>query len=273
MEEQHTETNIVKKIVSVSTSVLLALSLVFFAYVVFQINSGKGRVNLFGYSVYSVVSESMEPTIPVGGLIIMKECPIEDVKEGDIVCFSSVSTEIRGETVTHRVVEREITENGSIRLYTRGDNPNTTTDAAPVTKANFLGVVVSYTGQNSFWISAYVLLTSPIGFFTCIGIPVVLILVVVVRHSLKTIKEEIEDMKRLSAVQAQEEKAEKTADATENKSAAPTLDEEELASLKQKITAEVKRELSERRMSAPDDPPAEEKQPRYPIRTEKAFEV
>lgn len=249
MDEKNVEDNsLIKKIISITTSVLLVLSIAFFAYVVIQINTNKGRVNLFGYSIYHVVSDSMEPTIPVGGLVIMKDCPIDEVEEGDIICFSSVRSAIRGQTVTHRVVLKE-NEFGVVRLTTRGDNPDTTSDPEPVTQSNFLGVVVSYTAAGSFWITAYRLLTSPFGFFGCIGVPVVILLAVLLRHNLKIIREEVADIRRQAALAAQNEPPMPEPD----ERSAPAMSEEELTALKQKITEELQRELAAQEPTSPTE--------------------
>ena len=44
---------------------------------------------LFGIKTYYVVSGSMEPQIPVGSMIYVRECEPSKLKEGDIITFSS----------------------------------------------------------------------------------------------------------------------------------------------------------------------------------------
>ena len=187
------------KIISIITSVLLAISVIFCVYVAIQV-ALKKKVELFGHTFYRVVSDSMEPTLPVGAMIVTKTCSIDSVQagpDGDIICFYSLDPSMRGAVITHRAVEIEI-KNGQLTLHTKGDN-NNSEDGFLVTEANFIGKVVSYTDRNSFAFGAIQLLTSKIGFFTCIGIPVLIIAVVIFRHSIKTMREEIAKVKSISA--------------------------------------------------------------------------
>ena len=45
--------------------------------------------NFMGYEIYNVVSGSMEPTIPVGSIIYVKEIDPSDIYSGDIIAFKS----------------------------------------------------------------------------------------------------------------------------------------------------------------------------------------
>lgn len=186
------------KIISIVTSVLLALSVIFCVYVAVQAVQKKS-VNLFGRTFYRVVSDSMEPTIPVGALIVTKSCSIDSIHagpDGDIICFYSLDPSMRGAVITHRAVEVEI-KNGQLTLHTMGDH-NNSEDGYLVTEANFIGKVVRYTDRNSLVFAAMQLLTSKIGFFTCIGVPVLVIAAVIMKNSMKTMKEEIAKIKSAS---------------------------------------------------------------------------
>lgn len=68
---------------------------------------------LFGYQVYDVVSGSMEPEIPVGSVVYVKETPPDEMKEGDVAAFWSGDI-----VVVHRVVENQIVEG---QFVTKGD--------------------------------------------------------------------------------------------------------------------------------------------------------
>lgn len=91
---------------------------------------------LFGYEVYSVVSGSMEPVIPVGSLLYMKEELPENVEEGDIIAF--YGTRDTASIITHRVVENRVVMG---EFITRGD-ANPTEDMTPVPYGNLIGRVV-----------------------------------------------------------------------------------------------------------------------------------
>ena len=73
----------------------------------------------FGYKSYNITTNSMEPTINIGDIIIVKKVNNEDkIKNGDIISFRK-----NGEVVTHRIID--ITEtNAEKRYITKGDNNN-----------------------------------------------------------------------------------------------------------------------------------------------------
>ena len=99
---------------------------------------------VFGYQMYHVLSGSMEPEIPVGSLIYIREGKAEEVQEGDVIAFYA-SLEDAG-IITHRVVKNNIVS-GAFR--TKGD-ANDTEDPTPVPYENFIGKVVltiPYIGQ------------------------------------------------------------------------------------------------------------------------------
>lgn len=74
-----------------------------------------GKVGFFPNSQWiqmrTVISGSMEPTIPIGSLIVSKEVPVNKLQVGDIVSFES-----NGEIVTHRIAKIE-----DKKIYTKGD--------------------------------------------------------------------------------------------------------------------------------------------------------
>jgi len=70
----------------------------------------------FGLQTHAVLSGSMEPTLKVGGMIICRSTPVDRIKVGDIIGFSTQGNE----EVTHRVID--ILDNeGQIWLQTKGD--------------------------------------------------------------------------------------------------------------------------------------------------------
>ena len=106
---------------------------------------------LLGYEVYSVISGSMEPAIPVGSLILVDATAPEDLLEGDVVAFES------GESViAHRVKDNHVVEG---QLITRGD-ANDAADLEPVAYSAVRGKVARH------WLylgGLMELLASPVG--------------------------------------------------------------------------------------------------------------
>lgn len=74
-----------------------------------------------------VVSQSMQPAISAGDLLVAVRVPARELRAGDIV---SVPTDGSRRFITHRVVETEATADGSWALRLRGD-ANEAADPAP----------------------------------------------------------------------------------------------------------------------------------------------
>lgn len=128
-----------RKFWSVLGSIFLGISiiiLIFCVYVAVKSKKTGEDIYILGYKPYIISTGSMEPTLKVRGLVLIKEFPYEDVQVGDIISF--VPAEI-GKPVCHRVVE--ITPEGFI---TKGDN-NKTDDMGVVTKEEYKGRLVFHT--------------------------------------------------------------------------------------------------------------------------------
>ena len=65
-----------------------------------------GLPKLMGYQVFNVVSGSMEPTIPVGSMILVKPMEGSEIEEKDIILFHTSEETV----VTHRVMENHVVE-------------------------------------------------------------------------------------------------------------------------------------------------------------------
>ncbi len=91
---------------------------------------------MMGYEVYTVVSGSMEPEIPVGSLICIEGAEPTEIAEGEVIAFySSVDA---GAVITHRVVENRVI---SGEFITKGD-ANEKEDMLPVPYENVIGRAV-----------------------------------------------------------------------------------------------------------------------------------
>lgn len=89
----------------------------------------------FGYQLFTVVSGSMEPEIPVGSLVCIKESEPQEAQAGDVIAFYGAgNSEV---IVTHRVVENHVIMG---ELITKGD-ANQTNDMKPVEYDDFIGKV------------------------------------------------------------------------------------------------------------------------------------
>ncbi len=72
--------------------------------------------DLFGFKTFTIITGSMEPNIGVDDIVITKEVGEKDLKINDIISFKD-----RDNIVTHRIIDIQKTEKGSI-FTTKGDN-------------------------------------------------------------------------------------------------------------------------------------------------------
>lgn len=87
---------------------------------------------IFGFSIYSVLSDSMEPSISTGTIIYVKKGDVQTLKPGDIISFYGQEQMI----ITHRIVSIE-----NQLITTKGDN-NKDVDLTKVSMTNVIGKVM-----------------------------------------------------------------------------------------------------------------------------------
>lgn len=190
MEENVGQNSSLQKKLSALVTVLLVLAVMLCLYVVIQVLS-KGYVNIAGFSMFRVVTGSMEPTMPVGTLLIAKEVPVESVQLQDIVCFRTRETQIFNEIVTHRVVRILDGIDGILYLETKGD-ANLAADGYFVTAENLVGRVVWHTGEKNMIASIFSFFTNKIGFLACIVFPCLLLAGLILQECVKNIRTELQ---------------------------------------------------------------------------------
>lgn len=221
--------NTVQRVISVSVSIFLALTVVLCLYATIQVLS-RGFVNLGGFSLFRVVTGSMEPTIPVGALLISKQVDIETLQLGDIICFQAQESAIFGKMMTHRVTDITFAADGGIMLVTKGD-ANLAVDGYYVTQTNLVGKVIWHTGKGSALSVIFSVVTNKVGFLACIVFPCLLLASLILKESVKGIRSELEIAKR----ELQEE--------LEKKDPLLSMDQEEREAMYERIRAELIEEL------------------------------
>jgi signal peptidase len=105
-----------------------------------------------GYRAEPILSGSMEPTLPVGSLAVIREVPATGVERGDVVTFDTPGE--KNSLTTHRIVAVE--RDGSRVAYrTRGD-ANTSDDPwllAPRGTMGELALDIPYAGYATRWLA------------------------------------------------------------------------------------------------------------------------
>ena len=100
-------------------------------------------LNLFGYQAYIITSNSMEPEINNGDVVIVRQCKEEDLNINDIITFDK-----DGRINTHRITNI-INEEGKVKYITKGDN-NSIEDQEKIEFSNIKGkmtIKIPYLGN------------------------------------------------------------------------------------------------------------------------------
>lgn len=175
-----------KKVVGIVINVILWLFVVFAALttvVVFTGTSNNGVGNLFGYMPFSIQTQSMEPTIKAGDVVIGKEVDFNTLKEGDITTYWTTVDEQKILN-THRITKVISNGKGSVPSFkTKGDN-NQIEDEYTVAAAD---IVAKYNSKISGLGKAVDFLETQKGFFICIVLPLILFFLYQLYHFIKVI--------------------------------------------------------------------------------------
>lgn len=167
--------SLIGKVVSWAVFVVLLIAAAFllYYYIATKIYAAKGPGYEPKFSIYTIISGSMEPKIKVKDTVInVRVDKPTDIVVGDIITFVSTSLLSPGTTITHRVIGITKDENGNICYQTKGDN-NPIADQACAKYHNVIGKVIlkiPQLGQIQFF------LASKAGWLLCIIIPALVII-------------------------------------------------------------------------------------------------
>ena len=129
--------------------------------------------DLFGYKIYTVLSDSMAATdFDAGSIVIMKEVDPSTLKEGDIISYISQNTENYGEIVTHKIRKLTNDASGEPGFVTYG----TTTDTDDELIVTYPYITGKYQTHISGVGHFFEYLRTTVGYITCIFIPFALLM-------------------------------------------------------------------------------------------------
>lgn len=139
---------------------------------------------LFGYAAFRVMTGSMEPTIETDSLILVREIEPSEVAVDDIISFYFKDSTFGGTVNTHRVVAVEA--DGDDWLYTTKGDANAIADPSPVPSGKLIGKVVFVSHPLGVLIR---LLSNPLIFIPVIAVPLLVMLLMNLRHVIRLAKE------------------------------------------------------------------------------------
>ena len=158
-----------KKIINVISIVFLVFLVVFVLFTLASRIMGN-TPSVFGYYIFRVSSDSMEPTLMVGDVILVQKADAEDIQKDDIITYKSKEGSMYGRDVTHRVVTEPLIKSGTYCYQTQGD-----ATGAPLDKMiTYDQVEGKFVRKLSVIGKVYGFLSTPVGICVFIGFIVLL---------------------------------------------------------------------------------------------------
>jgi signal peptidase len=185
---------IISTIISWAIFIILLICIVFLAYyfIATRIYAAKGAGYEPQFSLYTIVSPSMVPNIKVYDVVLdTKVSNPEDIKVNDVITFNSDIPELKGGTITHRVISIK-EEDGKYYYQTKGD-ANILEDSELVEFEDIVGRVaikIPQLGRIQFF------LASKLGWILVVLAPALYIIVKDIFKIMKLIKDPNDPRKR-----------------------------------------------------------------------------
>ena len=146
--------------------------------------------SFFGWKPFIVLAESMEHTIYSGDVVIVKEIDSKELKKGDIIAYKQENI------VFFFFLSQVINENESTKYITKGDNI-ADVDPGYVLESQFEGILKKKKKKIG---NLIIFIQTPLGTFTLLSIPLILLILVDLRESVRNkhiINEEEDKQKKL----------------------------------------------------------------------------
>ncbi|MBR5156630.1 MAG: signal peptidase I [Clostridia bacterium] len=153
---------------------IFAVAVAMMIFTIISVNTfDQNNRNLFGFKAFTVRTDSMSATdFDAGDIVFTKNVAPATLKEGDIIAFISQSDEYYGETITHKIRQKTTTATGEPAFITYGTTTGVD-DEVPVEYSFILGKYVAKLPNVGAF---FLFLKEPIGYFLCIFIPFLLLI-------------------------------------------------------------------------------------------------
>ena len=160
------------KILNVIVKTIKAIVTLFIVFVVSTIfiqRISDNKINLGGISIYTIITQSMEPKYNVGDMVFSKKVDTSTLKVGDDVVYMGKEGDFSGKIVTHQIIKIEVINN--VKYYhTKGINNNV--EDPRITSDQIMGKVFMK-GRILSLISK--IINNEYGFYFVIFVPFVLL--------------------------------------------------------------------------------------------------
>lgn len=171
------------KVLRVVTTVLMVVSICIMLFTVISVLTfNRTDRQLFGYRAFIVLSDSMSATdFSAGDLVLTRDVDPATLQPGDIIAFTSTSTESYGQVVTHKIRSLTTTDSGEPGFITYG----TTTDTNDEAVVTYMDVLGKYSGRLAGVGRFFNFLKTTPGYILCIFVPFALL---ILSQSVETVR-------------------------------------------------------------------------------------
>lgn len=177
------DNKVLKTIVGVIRTIVIAFILIVVTIILVQ-RFSNNNLSLFGYRIYTIISESMLPKYELSDMLLAKNVTIDEVSVGDDVVYKGEKAGFKGKTVVHQVISKKKT-NGKWVIITKG-LANDTEDPS-IGESQIIGKVIYKSAVLSF-ISK--LLNDLYGFYFIIFIPIAILIFIEIIRTINEKKQE-----------------------------------------------------------------------------------
>ena len=172
---------VISKILGILKIVLLVILVIFVIATIYQ-KVIPNNPSIFGFRTFSIITNSMSPTIKRGDVILVKEKSANEYKVGDIITFKGLNGDLKGKIVTHELVS--ITVESGVRTYYTKGLMNVSTDPA-IHESQILG---KYIYKFKIFSIVERLISTVWGFILVIVIPLIFIYFYEIKDIVKEVK-------------------------------------------------------------------------------------
>lgn len=130
--------NIILKALFIFLLLLIFLLLIYFVSI--KVSQKRGTLNKIPINLFVILTQSMEPAIKPGDVVVDYSPKNKKYNVGDIITYVATEGYHSGSSVTHRVIEI-VEKNGEYLYRTQGD-ANNTADFSLVSSKNIIGKVI-----------------------------------------------------------------------------------------------------------------------------------
>lgn len=121
--------------------IVLVAIFIFSAFYLAYIRITDTPPGFFGYRLIRVSSESMEPALDVGEVIVVDSVEPETLIKGDVISYKAEEGFLKGNIVTHQISKDPYKQDGVYYFTTRGIKPESVDDPE-ITEDQVIGKVI-----------------------------------------------------------------------------------------------------------------------------------